>query len=118
MFAKSLDPLLALLEEHRVRGSSVGIKFEARKLTAVAAQMGALKLSSACMDITRHFASDESRSAPWELDPLVDHAITETIRVQRKVRDLLTSRPHIANPGRIRKRRPIHDALVSRSQPS
>ncbi len=90
LFEKSLDPLLTLLEEHRAQGSSVGIKFEAHKLSSAAAQMGALKLSAACKDITQHFASGEFRSAPAKLDLLVDHVITETIRVQRKLHHLLT----------------------------
>jgi HPt (histidine-containing phosphotransfer) domain-containing protein len=70
LFAKSLDPLLALLDEHRARGSSVGIKFEAHKLGSAAAQTGALRLAAACMEVTRHFASGDGLSAPSKLDPL------------------------------------------------
>lgn len=90
LFAKSLDPLLALLDEHRGRGSAVGIKFEAHKLSSAAAQIGAMKLAAACNDITRHFASGEFRSTPARLDPLVDRWIAEIIRVQRKLHQLLT----------------------------
>ena len=88
-FAKSLDPLLALLDEHRARGSAVGIKFEAGKLSASAARMGASRLAEACNEITRHFGSGEFRTAPSKLDPLVDHVITEVVRVQRKVQQLV-----------------------------
>jgi len=52
--------------------------------------MGALKLAAACRDVTRYFASGEFHSAPAKLDALVDHVITEMIRVQRKLHDLLT----------------------------
>jgi HPt (histidine-containing phosphotransfer) domain-containing protein len=90
LFEQSLDPLLALLDEHRARGSSVGIKFEAHKLSSAAAQMGALKLAAACREITRHFASGEFRAAPSKLDLLVDDVITEIIRVQRKLHHLQT----------------------------
>ena len=89
LFASSLDPLLALLEEHRARGSAVGIKFESRRLSSAAAHMGALRLAAACNDITRHFASGEFRLSPASLNPLVDHLIVEIIRVQRKLRQLL-----------------------------
>lgn len=90
LFGKSLDPFLDLLDEHRERGSAVGIKFEARRLSSSAAQMGALRLVAACDEITRHFESGDFRSNPSNLDPLVDHVITETIRVQRRLHHLLT----------------------------
>ena len=92
-FAKSLDPLLALLDEHRSHGSAVGIKFEAGKLSSAAQRMGASRLAEACDAITQHFGSGEFRVAPSKLDPLVDHLITEAIRVQRKVQQLLALAP-------------------------
>ena len=91
LFVKSLDPLLALLDQHRAEGSAVGIKFEAGKLTSAAQRMGALKLAAACQEITRHFGSGEFRVAPSKLDPLIDQLVTEVIRVQRKVKQLLAS---------------------------
>jgi len=89
MFETSLEPLIALLEQHRAHGCSTGIKFEAHKLGSAAAQMGAMRLSKACRAISRYFDSGEFRTAPAGLDALVDDVMTETVRVQRKLHQLL-----------------------------
>ncbi len=91
VFGKSLEPLISLLERHRSRGYAIGIKFETWRLTETASQMGAMQLSAACVGVTRHFESDEFRTAPGKLDALVDSVMTEVVRVQRKVRQLLAS---------------------------
>ncbi len=93
MFRESLDPFLALLERHRAHGSSSGIKFEAHKLSSAAAQVGALRLAAACRGITAHFDSGEFHAAPERLDGLVDDLVTETVRVQRQLRQLLGEAP-------------------------
>jgi hypothetical protein len=87
-FGNSLEPLLALLECHRARRNTTGIRFEAGKPGATAAHMGAANLSAACEGITFFFESNEFRTAPWKLDNLVDGVLTEAVRVQRKVRQL------------------------------
>jgi HPt (histidine-containing phosphotransfer) domain-containing protein len=89
LFGTSLEPFIDLLERHRARGCSTGIKFEAHKLMSAAAQMGAMRLSTACGQISRHFDSGEFRASPERLDALVDDVMTETIRVQRKLVQLL-----------------------------
>ncbi len=88
-FGNSLEPLIALLECHRARRNTTGIRFEAGKLGATAAHMGAVNLSAACEGITFFFESNEFRTGPWKLDNLVDGVLTEAVRVQRKVRQLM-----------------------------
>jgi HPt (histidine-containing phosphotransfer) domain-containing protein len=90
VFGASLEPFIALLERHRSRGNASGIKFEVHKLASAAAQMGAMRLSAACKAITRHFDSEEFRMTPARLDDLVDSVLMEAVRVQRKVRQLLS----------------------------
>jgi HPt (histidine-containing phosphotransfer) domain-containing protein len=99
VFLESLEPMLVAVEWHRAAGSVAGIRFEAHKLKSSASQVGALRLSDACAEVMRRFGGDESantaykkRSGPLgaELDLLVDNLISEAIRVQRKLRRLLT----------------------------
>lgn len=98
MFLDSLEPMLVAVERQRAAGSVAGIRFEAHKLKSSASQVGALRLSEACAEIMKRFGADgpvsadyKKRSEPLgaELDLLVDNLISETIRVQRKLRRLL-----------------------------
>ena len=98
MFLDSLEPMLVAVERQRAAGSVAGIRFEAHKLKSSASQVGALRLSDACAEIMKRFGGDglanvdyKKQSEPLgaELDLLVDNLISETIRVQRKLRRLL-----------------------------
>jgi hypothetical protein len=88
-FGKSLEPLLALLERHRSEGNAPGIRFECRRLGIAAAHMGATNLATACAGITDYFEDRQRRSSLGKLDSLVDAVMTEAVRVQRKVRQLM-----------------------------
>jgi len=53
--------------------------------------MGAVHLAQACAGITLYFESNEFRTTPGRLDFLVDVVMTEAVRVQRKVRQLVSA---------------------------
>ena len=88
-FGNSLDPLMSMLQRHRDRGRASGIRFECKRLELAAAHMGAVHLAQACAGVSRFFDAGDFHSRPQALDALVDEVMTEAVRVQRKVRQLL-----------------------------
>lgn len=92
MLLASLEPMLAKVEAHRVGNSPEGIKFEAHKLQSASGQIGAMRLSAACNAISRYFSAGGSL-APGPIDGvlggLVDTLVSETVRVQRRLRTLV-----------------------------
>jgi HPt (histidine-containing phosphotransfer) domain-containing protein len=95
LFQGSLEPVLARLEHHRANGSAADIRFEAHRLKSAAAQLGALRLSSACSEILKRIdagapsRADMGNLRDGELGTHVDTLATEIIRVQRQLRRLL-----------------------------
>jgi HPt (histidine-containing phosphotransfer) domain-containing protein len=85
--------MLSKFERHRAAGSASGVMFEAHKLKSAAGQLGALRLSAACAAIVKHLES-AGQSKPGTFDDalgaLADNLVWETIRVQRRLRKLLT----------------------------
>jgi HPt (histidine-containing phosphotransfer) domain-containing protein len=65
--------------------------FAAHQLKGASAQIGALRLASACEAIEQHVASRPARSADLDemLRALVDVQIAEIVRIQRRLRALL-----------------------------
>ena len=63
------------------------------KLKSAAAQMGALRLASACESVERHLLSHPERAPHLDADLrlLVGTEMAEIIRVQRRLRTLLFS---------------------------
>lgn len=92
LFQASLDPVLERLEHCRSTGAAADIRFEAHRLKSAAAQLGALRLASACSEIMKNLSAEAvaptgARDAEVEL--LVDKLVTEIVRVQRQLRRLL-----------------------------
>ena len=91
MLLVSLDPLLAKLDTHRAGGLPEGIRFEAHKLQSAAGQIGAMRLSAACAAISRYFYAGGSLvpgPIGGVLGGLIDALVSETVRVQRRLRTL------------------------------
>ena len=94
MFLDSLDPVLESIESDiRSPGSAERLRFGVHKLKSAAAQMGALRLASACESVERHLLSHPERAPHLDADLrlLVGTEMAEIIRVQRRLRTLLFS---------------------------
>ena len=92
LFQASLDPALERLEHCRSRGAAADIRFEAHRLKSAAAQLGALRLASACAEIMKHLSADPmapANSQDTDVELLVDKLVAEIVRVQRQLRRLL-----------------------------
>jgi HPt (histidine-containing phosphotransfer) domain-containing protein len=94
MFEESLDPLLSTLDAIRKERSASALRFEAHKLYSASAQVGALRVARACSALSDHFraqALDPSVHREAELNELYQDLVVEIIRVQRKLRQLLSA---------------------------
>lgn len=92
LFQASLDPVLERLEHCRSAGSAADIRFEAHRLKSAAAQLGALRLASACAEIMKNLSAEAvapTGSRDTEVELLVDKLVAEIVRVQRQLRRLL-----------------------------
>jgi HPt (histidine-containing phosphotransfer) domain-containing protein len=92
LFQASLDPVLERLEHCRSTGAAADIRFEAHRLKSAAAQLGALRLASACAEIMKNLSAEgvaPTGSRDAEVELLVDQLVAEIVRVQRQLRRLL-----------------------------
>jgi len=93
MFRVSLEPLLDRLEQLRAGHAVLDIRFEAHKLSSAAGQIGALRLARACKAISGYFAARRPpmpETVDPELDALLTDVLTEIVRVDRRLRSLLS----------------------------
>jgi HPt (histidine-containing phosphotransfer) domain-containing protein len=91
MFLDSLEPMLVKVERLRAAGAVSAIQFEAHKLRSAAGQIGALRLAEASAAIETHCLTKTAKAVMMDdtLDALLHALVSETIRVQRKLRRLL-----------------------------
>ncbi len=91
VFGLSLEPLQIRLDRHLAEGNAPGIRFECKRLQTAATHMGGTHLPAACYGITRYFDSPEYQTSSGRLEALVGKVMTEAVRVQRMVRQLVAA---------------------------